>query len=92
MKTLKIWNGRSHGNKYHEHHAYVAAYSMKQAHELLSVVFFGEGHHNLLSHSEIKNYYSECWENAMNGIERTEPCVYLCDETKGINSKPFRVI
>lgn len=92
MKVLKIWNGRCHGAKYRRHHAYVAAYSIKQARELLSMAFFGKEHPNLISGSEIRDYYNAgSWGNVMEGIEPTEPCVYLCDETIRVN-KPFKVI
>jgi hypothetical protein len=91
-KPLKIWNGRTHGFKYKRHHAYVAAYSMKQAAELLSKAFYGEDKPDLLSTNEIKVYYAKnAWGIRMDGIVATEPCVYLCDETDSKN-KPFRVI
>ncbi len=92
MAKLKIWNGRSHGHKYERHHAYVAAYSMKQAAEILSIAFYGSEHKDLISTSEISKYYNKnAWGNKMNGIEATEPCVYLCDERKS-EYKPFRVV
>lgn len=92
MAKLKIWNGRCHGHKYELHRAYVAAYSMKQAAEILSIAFYGSEHKDLISTSEISKYYSKgCWGNKMNGIEATEPCVYLCDERKS-EYKPFRVV
>jgi hypothetical protein len=91
-RALKIWNGRCHGHKYNRHHAYVAAYSMKQAAEMLSIAFYGSEHKNLISTSEISKYYNKgAWGNKMQGIEPIEPCVYLCDEQKGSN-KPFRVV
>ena len=91
-KTLKLFNGRCHGRKYQRHHVYVAAYSVKQAAELVSMACFGEDHKDLISVSEISNYYHKnAWGNAMNGIEAIEPCVYMHDETK-IDNKPFRVI
>ncbi len=41
-------------------------------------------------------YKSDCWGNAMKGIEATEPCVYLIDESiearSSGKSKVFRVI
>jgi hypothetical protein len=91
-KQLKIWNGRSHGHKYKRHHVYVAAYSMKQAAELVSIACFGEEHPYIVSVSEIAVYYSKgVWGDRMKGIEATEPCVYLCDERIHKN-KPFKVI
>lgn len=93
MAKLKIWNGRCHGHKYGRHyHAYVAAYSMNQAAEMLSIAFHGSEHKNLISTNEISNYYHKgAWGNKMDGIEATEPCVYLCDERLSEN-KPFRVV
>ena len=90
MATLKIWNGRCSGHKYQQnHHAYVAAYSMKQAAEMLSMAFYGEQFKNLISVKEISLYYNKgTWGNTMIGIEPIEPCVYL---SEGYN-KPFRVI
>jgi len=88
-RTLKIWNVRVHGHKYQRHHAYVAAYSMKQAAEMLSMAFYGSEHKDLISINEISKYYHKgAWGNDMNGIEPVEPCVYLCDSS----GKPFRVI
>lgn len=89
--ALKLFNGRSHGNKYKRHHVYVAAKSMKQAAELVSMACF-DGRGDMVSPSEIKVYYNKnAWGDKMDGIEATEPCVYLCDETNSGN-KPFRVI
>lgn len=92
-KVLKIWNGRVHGFKYKHHHVYVAAYSMKQAAELVSMACFGNEHTDVVGISEIRNYYKkDCWGNKMVGIEATEPCVYMCMERGGDNNKPFKVI
>lgn len=73
-KTLKKWNGRGHG-KYNRQHIYIAAYTQKQAAEILSTITHGNG---MLS--EIRNYYSQCWGIAMDGIEPTEPCLYVMPE------------
>ena len=83
-KQLKIWNGRGHGNTYGRGHIYVAAYSRKQAAELVSRACFGDEHPDLVSTNEIKNYYSDCWGTPMNGIVATEPCVYATKEHFGI--------
>jgi len=92
-RVLKIWNGRCYGNKYHNHHAYVAAYTMKQAAELLSMAFYGDKHKDLIKTHTISKYYSKgAWGNKMEGIEPIEPCVYLCLEHGGNNHKPIRVI
>jgi hypothetical protein len=72
-KTLKIWNGRGHGLKYGKYHVYVAAYTQKQAAELLSKAL-----NSNIDTNEIRVYYSSgCWGNSMVGIEATEPCVYV---------------
>ncbi len=76
-KTLKIWNGRGHGNKYGRGHIYVAAYSQKQAAELVSKACFGDEYGDVVNVNEIRNYYSNCWGNSMDGITPTEPCVYV---------------
>lgn len=90
--ALKIWNGRGHGYKYPQHYAYVAAHSMKQAAELLSMAFYGKETKNIISVFEVSNYYNKgTWGNHMEGIEATEPCVYLQDQST-YGSKPFRVI
>jgi hypothetical protein len=91
-KQLKIWNGRGHGRKYSRGHVYVAAYTQKQAAELVSKACFGEEYPDLVSVNEIRTYYSSgSWGNPMNGIEPTEPCVYI-QETSFSNEKPVRII
>ena len=86
MKTLKIWNGRGHG-KYDKYHIYVAAYSSKQACEIIGIACeLGYP----ISTTEINVYYSKgCWGNAMSGIEPTEPCVYVKKEW--CNETPIRI-
>lgn len=85
-RTLKIWNGRGHG-KYDQKHIYVAAYSAKQACELIGKACeLGRA----MSINEINVYYSKCWGNAMDGIIPTEPCVYVGDSL--ISEKPKRII
>lgn len=70
QKILKKWNGRDgkgKGGKF-----YIAAYTQTQAAELYAkAVGFSRG-----ALGEIMNYYSNCWGNAMNEINPTEPCVY----------------
>lgn len=85
-KTLKIWNGRGHG-KYKNGTFYVAAYSAKQAIELVGNA---SGCH--ISGNEIKKYYSEnCWGNAMDGIIPTEPCVYIVEHENSPDRKRIRI-
>jgi hypothetical protein len=92
VKQLKIWNGRAHGSKYKRGHVYVAAYSQKQAAELVSKACFGEEYPDIVSVHEIKTYYSPgAWGNSMNGIEPTEPCVYI-QEVQFSGEKPVRII
>lgn len=88
-KNLKIWNGRGHGN-YDKGHIYVAAYSQKHAAELVSLACYERP--DLINAYEIRNYFSEgAWGNSMNGIEPTEPCVYV-KEKPFSTEKPVRVI
>lgn len=84
-KKLKIWNGRSHG-KYNKGHIYVAAYSQKQAAELIS-----KSCNTFITANEIREYYSPCWGNSMNGIEPTEPCVYI-QERVFQKEPPIRIL
>lgn len=83
-RILKLWNGRVHGHKYKHHHVYVAAYSIKQAAELVSMACYGKEHADVLGVSEIRNYYNkDAWGNTMVGITAKEPCVYMCLERGG---------
>jgi len=83
MKILKKWNGRGH-YKLNSHHIYVAAYSQKQAAELVGQACGLQ----TVGISEIREYYSPCWGNPMNGIEPTEPCVYA---EKNYTNKPVKI-
>ena len=83
-RTLKVWNGRGHG-KHSRKHIYVAAYSKKQAAELIS-----QACERSVSVSEITVYYSNCWGNSMKDIILSEPCVYI-DEKYG-KFQPIRVL
>jgi hypothetical protein len=86
MKTLKIWNGRGH-RKYYNYHIYVAAYTIKQAVELINTAC-----DSWITSREIAVYYSKgCWGNSMDGIIPTEPCVYVLKEYD-YNNKPIRVL
>lgn len=71
MKALKLWNGRGHG-KYAKDHISVAAYSKKQAAEIISIAC-----ESYVTVNEITHYYSNCWGNNMNGIKPAQPCVYI---------------
>ena len=57
MKQLKIWNGRGHGKQLNSS-VYVAAYSAKQAAELVGTAC---GLYQIDAR-EIRDYYSkDCW-------------------------------
>lgn len=73
-RTLKIWNGRGYG-KYNHDHFFVAAYTNKEACELIGKA---AGYNRSIGDSELRNYYSkDCWGTPMDGITPTEPCVYV---------------
>ncbi|MBE3139173.1 MAG: hypothetical protein IMZ53_01165 [Thermoplasmata archaeon] len=77
MKHLKLWNGAGHG-LLERKHVYIAAYTVKQAAELLAKAnkSTNRGYENA-----IKYYYAKgCWGNPMNGITPTEPCVYIQED------------
>jgi hypothetical protein len=83
-RTLKVWNGRGHG-KHSKKHINVAAYTKKQAAELIGIAC-----ECMVSVSEITVYYSDCWGNSMNDIVPTEPCVYIDEKYR--KSQPVRVL
>jgi hypothetical protein len=84
-KQLKKWNGRGAGNgQYKNGHTYVAAFSKKQAAELINQALEA-----LVTVYEIDHYYAPCWGNAMNGIEPLMPCVYV---TKDHTQKPIKLL
>lgn len=83
-KELKKWNGRGHG-KYEGKHMNIAAYSQKQAAELLSTACNAH-----ISVNEIRVYYSQCWGNSMNDFNPQKPCIYV-EELYG-KSKPVQVL
>ena len=74
-KKLKFWNGRGHG-KYDRFHICVAAYSQKQAAELVGKAC---GLNRPIGYNEIRNYYSQCWGTNMQEAvpDPKEPCVYV---------------
>lgn len=87
-KALKIWNGRGHG-KFNHGHFYVAAYTKKEACELISIA---AGRENWpISLHELNTYYSEgAWGNQMDGIIPTEPCLYATENFHDNN--PIKII
>jgi len=84
-KTLKKWNGRASGHK--RGTFYVAAYTQKQAAELISRAAGYRDGDMRGALGEIQSYYSPVWGNPMDGIEPTEPCVYHSER----HEKPVRV-
>lgn len=69
-KQIKIWNGRAPGNN--RGHIYVAAFSKKQAVDIINIAFG-----SYITDHEINVYYSKgSWGNSMDGITPSEPCVY----------------
>lgn len=88
-RELKIWNGRGHG-EYSRGHIFVAAYSQKQAAELVSAACY-DGRKDNIRVSEIREYYSAgLWGNQMKGVTPTEPCVYATEQS--FHDKPKRII
>jgi hypothetical protein len=79
-KTLKIWNGRSHGNNHKNCHYFVTAYSQKQAAELVA-----KGSGCSVGISEIRAYYASCWGTRMEALKivPTVPCLYVMDNRTG---------
>lgn len=82
-KKLKLWNGRGHGKDYNAGSFYVAAYSVKQAAEIISAFS-----NRYLTSWEINTYYSNCWGTPINGITPNEPCLYGSKR----HEKPIRLI
>ena len=84
-KKLKIWNGSGCGSEYINGHLYVAAYSQKQAVEVINQACSSN-----VTISHFKNYFSEgSWGNDMNHIIPTEPCVYAA---KHFRDKPTKIL
>jgi len=82
-KKLKVWNGRLVYFKKWKH-GYVCAHSQKHAVELLQQTGY-----KCMSMSEIRNYWSDCWGNSMDGIT---PEVGVWVVTDSPNEKPTRLI
>jgi hypothetical protein len=86
-RKLKIWNGRGAGQKYRNGHLFVAAYSVKQAAELIN-----KGCDTYITAYEIKHYFNpDCWGDTMKGIEPTEPCLYGTTSDK-LFENPIKII
>jgi hypothetical protein len=80
-KKLKLFNGRGHG-KHTGSSFFVAAYSIKQAAELVSLA--AHGHTDMASVYEINAYYSNSgWGNVIKETgEPLGPCLYVKDHVK----------
>lgn len=78
MKKLKYWNGRGHG-MYSRHHISVAAYTQKQAAELVSRACYPNSRSAVpwINVREIREYYSPCWGDDMDGVVPDAPCLYV---------------
>jgi len=74
-KTLKKWNGRASGHK--RGTFYVAAYTQKQAAELISRAAGYRDGDMRCALGEIQSYYSPVWGNPMDGIEPTDDPILL---------------
>lgn len=81
-KKLKIWNGGHYNGKTHYS---VAAYSQKQAAELVTKA----GYPTTIS--ELRTYFSPCWGNNMNGIT-PEVGVWVSNIVSNISQKPIKVV
>ena len=92
MKKLKIWNGRTNNCK---GHLYVAAFSQKDACDLVNEAYRKEKGYvdrsDIAPYSlnEVRNYWHpNCWGTAMDGIT-PERGVWLVDDGSKV---PRRVI
>ena len=81
-KTLRLWNGRWKDRG----RVYVAAYTRADAGRLLSQA---AGAELPAIDREIRDYFSECWGNTMDGIT-PERGVWV--QTGSRISKPVRVV
>jgi hypothetical protein len=61
-RTLRFWNGGIY--PYRGEHGYVAAYSRADAVRLINNAVGWR----MVSDKELKEYWSECWGNPMEGI------------------------
>lgn len=74
-KKLKKWNGPGPcSGIYNKWRINVAAYSQKQAVELIDTYV----PNSFASITEIREYFSPCWGNDMEGISPIDPSLYVC--------------
>ncbi len=74
-KKLKVWNGGGiYQGEYRNFSINVCAHTKKEAIELICKHLAPN-----ISASHFSDFFSNCWGNDMQGIEPTEPCVYVCN-------------
>lgn len=89
-RPLKVWNGRAYGvlpqSQWKQGsdgaHIYACAYSVADLQSLCDEL----GLHRIAA-SEVKNYWSACWGNQMDGIQ-PERGIWVA---YGYNKKPERI-
>lgn len=84
MKTLKLYNGRWYEDGWTKH-CYIAAYSRADAGRLYAQA--GRGSRGV--DAELRDYFSECWGNSMEGIK---PERGLWIQEDAFQGKPVRRI
>ena len=82
MKTLKVWNGGHYNGKIHY---FVAAYSQKQAAELVTKA----GYPTTIN--ELRTYFSACWATDMKDIV-PELGVWTTSRISKVTTKPIKVV
>ncbi len=86
-RKLQIWNGRGDYDKL-DGHLFVAAYTKKQAVELMNKAGYSCGRFNL---RELNVYFNEgCWGRDMNGIEPT-PGVWHQSKKNALKLCPCKI-
>ena len=74
-KKLKVWNGGGiYYGEYKNWHVNVCATSRKEAVEIMNKYLSCN-----YTASYMGTHFSDCWGNDMDGIEPTEPCLYVCE-------------
>lgn len=92
MKKLKQYSYNVQWGTYDKHQLFISASSQKQVIELLEKIGIR------VSISDVRNYFGSAWGNsgneAMEGIEITEPCIYAIKGTRFDSNlgKPIKLI
>lgn len=96
MRKLKLFNGRDWDCR---GHLYVAAYSVKDAVELINAAYRKVNHLenrldvNPTSLNEVNTYYSKgCWGNPMDGVVPERGVWRSKNVRGGLEGKPERVL